>query len=47
MKIFKKSTFKIVFSLSNKLRIAIDEWCPYDCLSRQNDGKVGYVCDLL
>lgn len=56
MKIFKKSTFKIVFSLSiffplylfsDTLKIATDEWCPYDCLPRQNDGKVGYVGDLL
>jgi polar amino acid transport system substrate-binding protein len=32
---------------SDTLRIATDEWCPYDCLPGQNDGKVGYLGDLL
>ncbi len=56
MKGLKKSIGIIVFSLSilfplnlfsDTLRIATDEWCPYDCLPGQNDGKVGYLGDLL
>ncbi|CUB04262.1 substrate-binding periplasmic protein [Marinomonas fungiae] len=33
--------------LSDTLRIATDEWCPYDCIPSQNQGKVGYLGDLL
>lgn len=56
MKGLKKSIGIIVFSssilfplnlFSDTLRIATDEWCPYDCLPGQNDGKVGYLGDLL
>lgn len=56
MKTLKKTAGIIVFSLSiffplhlfsDTLRIATDEWCPYDCLAGQNDGKVGYLGDLL
>jgi polar amino acid transport system substrate-binding protein len=56
MKSFKKKLTIGVFSLSilfplylfsDTLRIATDEWCPYDCLAGQNDGKVGYLGDLL
>lgn len=32
---------------SDTLRIATDEWCPYDCIPSQNQGKVGYLGDLL
>ncbi len=51
-----KSTLAVIISLntlfplhlfSDTLRIATDEWCPYDCLAGQNDGKVGYLGDLL
>ncbi|BCN93516.1 hypothetical protein THMIRHAM_13010 [Thiomicrorhabdus immobilis] len=34
-------------SMADTLRIATDEWCPYDCIAAQNDGKVGYMGDLL
>lgn len=34
-------------ALSDTLRIATDEWCPYDCIASQNQGKVGYLGDLL
>ncbi|PLY04253.1 MAG: hypothetical protein C0625_17050 [Arcobacter sp.] len=53
---FKKFAGIVVFSLSilfplhlfsDTLKIATDEWCPYDCLAGQNDGKVGYLGDLL
>lgn len=41
----------IVFSplhlFSDTLKIATDEWCPYDCIPEQNNGKVGYLGDLL
>jgi len=56
MKCFKKTAGIVVFSLSilfplhlcsDTLKIATDEWCPYDCLPGQNDGKVGYLGDLL
>ena len=56
MKSLKKSVGIIVFSLSilfplhlfsDTLKIATDEWCPYDCLPGQNEGKVGYLGDLL
>lgn len=56
MKGFKKSAGIVVFSLSilfplhlfsDTLKIATDEWCPYDCLPGENDGKVGYLGDLL
>lgn len=56
MKGLKRITTIVVFSLSmfsplhlfsDTLRIATDEWCPYDCLAGQNDGKVGYLGDLL
>lgn len=32
---------------SDTIRIATDEWCPYDCIASQNQGKVGYLGDLL
>ncbi len=35
------------YVLSDTLRIATDEWCPYDCIASQNQGKVGYLGDLL
>lgn len=56
MKGFKKTAGIVVFNLiilfplhlfSDTLKIATDEWCPYDCLPGQNDGKVGYLGDLL
>ena len=56
MESLKKIAGIAVFSLSilfplhlfsDTLRIATDEWCPYDCLAEQNDGKVGYLGDLL
>lgn len=56
MKGLKKAAGIAVFSLSilfplhlssDTLRIASDEWCPYDCIAGQNDGKVGYLGDLL
>ena len=56
MKGFKKIAGIAVFSISilfplhlfsDTLRIATDEWCPYDCIAGQNDGKVGYLGDLL
>jgi len=34
-------------AFSDTLRIATDEWCPYDCVASQNQGKVGYLGDLL
>lgn len=34
-------------AFSDTLRIATDEWCPYDCISSQNQGKVGYLGDLM
>lgn len=34
-------------AFSDTLRIATDEWCPYDCIASQNQGKVGYLGDLL
>jgi len=34
-------------SMADTLRIATDEWCPYDCIADQNNGKVGYMGDLL
>lgn len=42
--------FSAMFStpaVSDTLRIATDEWCPYDCIASQNQGKVGYLGDLL
>ena len=56
MKNLKKYTAIIVFTLtilhpanmfSDTLRIASDEWCPYDCRPEQNDGKIGYANELL
>ncbi|MGB5792291.1 substrate-binding periplasmic protein [Poseidonibacter sp.] len=56
MKGLKKTAGIVVFSLSilfplhlfsDTLKIATDEWCPYDCLPGENDGKVGYLGDLL
>lgn len=56
MKRLKKTLAVGIFSLSvilplhlfsDTLRIATDEWCPYDCLAGQNNGKVGYLGDLL
>lgn len=56
MRGFKKTVGIAVFSLSilfplhlfsDTLKIATDEWCPYDCLPGQNNGKVGYLGDLL
>lgn len=41
MTLFSTSAF------SDTLRIATDEWCPYDCIASQNQGKVGYLGDLL
>ncbi|QCU90570.1 substrate-binding periplasmic protein [Thiomicrorhabdus sediminis] len=35
------------YVFSDTLRIATDEWCPYDCIPSQNQGKVGYIGDLL
>lgn len=35
------------YVFSDTLRIATDEWCPYDCIASQNQGKVGYLGDLL
>jgi len=32
---------------ADTLKIASDEWCPYDCIASQNQGKVGYLGDLL
>ncbi|WP_417436667.1 substrate-binding periplasmic protein [Idiomarina abyssalis] len=34
-------------AFSDTLRIATDEWCPYDCIASQNQGQVGYLGDLL
>ncbi len=34
-------------SFADTLRIATDEWCPYDCIPSQNKGKVGYLGDML
>ncbi|MGB5867048.1 MAG: transporter substrate-binding domain-containing protein [Arcobacteraceae bacterium] len=34
-------------SLADTLKIASDEWCPYDCIPNQNQGRVGYLGDLL
>ncbi len=42
--------FTTLFSssvFSDTLRIATDEWCPYDCIASQNQGKVGYLGELL
>lgn len=36
-----------IAAFSDTLRIATDEWCPYDCIPSQNQGKVGYLGDLL
>jgi len=56
MKGLKNKVGIVVFSLSilfplhlfsDTLKIATDEWCPYDCLPGQNGGKVGYLGDLL
>ncbi|MGB3751771.1 MAG: transporter substrate-binding domain-containing protein [Arcobacteraceae bacterium] len=56
MKDLKKTVGIAVFSLSilfplhllsDTLKIATDEWCPYDCIPGQNSGKVGYLGDLL
>jgi polar amino acid transport system substrate-binding protein len=35
------------YAFSDTLRIATDEWCPYDCIPSQNQGKVGYLGDLM
>ncbi|GGB05836.1 substrate-binding periplasmic protein [Agarivorans gilvus] len=58
IKLTKKSlTFSLLFAsfialfsssvFADTLRIATDEWCPYDCIASQNQGKVGYLGDLL
>lgn len=56
MKDLKKTVNIILLSLgivfptylfSDTLKIATDEWCPYDCIPAQNDGRVGYLGDLL
>lgn len=32
---------------ADTLRISTDEWCPYDCVPAQNNGKIGYLGELL
>ncbi|SFK58145.1 hypothetical protein [Methylophaga sulfidovorans] len=47
---FLVGCFLTLFSssvFSDTLRIATDEWCPYDCIASQNQGKVGYLGELL
>lgn len=46
------SIFALALSLplsasADTLRVATDEWCPYDCIPSQNNGKVGYLGDML
>jgi len=47
---FYSITLSLLVSLNasaDTLRIATDEWCPYDCIASQNNGKVGYLGDML
>lgn len=44
------SGFIVLFpvqAFSDTLRIATDEWCPYDCIPSQNKGRIGYLGELL
>lgn len=40
-------SFNATNSLADTLKIATDEWCPYDCIPAQNNGKVGYMGEIL